>query len=297
MKILVVGWFSFEQMGASAGDLQARDLVCRWLGEEGLSYDIAVAAPFSGGIAWSDADPKDYSGLIFVCGPFGNGPPLTEFLLRFAEIPLIGVNLTMLQDLEEWNPFDLLFERDSSKMVRPDLVFLAEQPTLPVAGLILVHHQKEYGDRGMHQVADESVQRLIDSNEMSVVTIDTRLDENQVGLRSAGEVEALIARMDVVITTRLHGMVMALKNEVPPLVVDPIAGGAKILRQAKAIGWPIVFTADTLNDEKLQAALDFCLSPEAKMRTHETRDFAKKRLRDIQGQFLQGLRNLMRMEK
>ena len=31
MKTLVAGWFSFEQMGASAGDLLARDLVCEWL--------------------------------------------------------------------------------------------------------------------------------------------------------------------------------------------------------------------------------------------------------------------------
>lgn len=51
-------------------------------------------------------------------------------------------------------------------------------------------------------------------------------------------------RMDAVVTTRLHGMVFALKN-VPALAVDPIRGGAKILRQAEAIGWPVVFVADS----------------------------------------------------
>jgi hypothetical protein len=31
MKILVSGWFSFEQMGATAGDLYSKDIVCQWL--------------------------------------------------------------------------------------------------------------------------------------------------------------------------------------------------------------------------------------------------------------------------
>jgi exopolysaccharide biosynthesis predicted pyruvyltransferase EpsI len=66
---------------------------------------------------------------------------------------------------------------------------------------------------------------------MAVIAIDTRLDENRTGLRTAGEVESLIARMDVVLTTRLHGMVLALKNGVPAIAIDSVAGGAKVRRQ------------------------------------------------------------------
>ena len=36
--------------------------------------------------------------------------------------------------------------------------------------------------------------------------------------------------MDAVVTTRLHGTVLAIKNGVPPVVIDPIAGGRKVLR-------------------------------------------------------------------
>ncbi len=46
--------------------------------------------------------------------------------------------------------------------------------------------------------------------------------------------------MDIVVTTRLHGMVLALKNGVPAIAVDPIVGGAKITQQARAINWPIL---------------------------------------------------------
>src|SRR5436305_1693050 len=35
VKALVTGWFSFEQMGASAGDLLARDVACKWLRDAG----------------------------------------------------------------------------------------------------------------------------------------------------------------------------------------------------------------------------------------------------------------------
>ena len=35
MKCLVAGWFSFEQMGATAGDLLAKDLVCSWVERAG----------------------------------------------------------------------------------------------------------------------------------------------------------------------------------------------------------------------------------------------------------------------
>src|SRR5262245_1059868 len=119
MRVLVAGWFSFEQMGATAGDLMARDVACEWIARAGLQHDVAHATPFSGGVRWEEVDPQNYSHVVFVCGPFGNGPPVTEFLERFAGRRLIGLDLSMLQNLTEWNPFDLLLERDSSARSHP----------------------------------------------------------------------------------------------------------------------------------------------------------------------------------
>ena len=80
MKTLVAGWFSFELMGATAGDLMTRDLACEWLTRAGRPYDIAVAPPFTGGVDWREVDPAGYSDVVFVCGPLGNGPPVDAFL-------------------------------------------------------------------------------------------------------------------------------------------------------------------------------------------------------------------------
>ena len=260
-RALVAGWFSFEEMGATAGDLLVKDVVCRWLDESGLKYDVALAHPFSGGTDWHTADPSAYSHVVFVCGPFGNGSPLTEFLPRFSGCRLIGVDLSMLQPLHQWNPFDLLLERDSSRAVRPDVAFLSEGSLTPVVGLVRAHDQTEYGSRSAHPEVNEALDRLLVPGEFAVVDIDTRLDRNATGQRTAAEVESVIARMDVVVTTRLHGLVLALKNGVPALAVDPIRGGAKIKRQAQAIGWPWCFEA-SVGLPELRAALRECLRQE-----------------------------------
>jgi hypothetical protein len=290
MRALVAGWFSFEGMGATAGDLLARDLVCEWLDQAGCPYDVALAEPFTGGLNWREADPAAYSHVLFVCGPFGNGWPLTEFLARFAGRKLAGVNLSMLESLETWNPFDLLLERDSSRGGRPDLAFLSRQPLVPVVGMVLIHPQPEYGEKDLHQPANDAVRRLVASRQVSAVTIDTRLDLNSTGLRTPAEIESLIARMDVVLTTRLHGLVLALKNGVPAVAIDPVAGGAKIRRQAATIGWPAVFDGDSLDDRLLAETFDYCLTREARSRAIECRDRARQLLVETRERFLASVR-------
>lgn len=285
-RALVTGWFSFEQMGASAGDLLARDLTCDWLRSIGWDFDVAHAPSFIGGIDWRDANPDHYSQVIFVCGPFGNGPPLLKFLERFRRRPMIGLNLTMLQSLEEWNPFQLLLERDSSATQRADMGFGSQQPHVPVVGLILIDTQPEYKDDMMH-VANEAIARLVASREMSIVRIDTRLDVNTTGLRTWREVESLIARMDAVISTRLHGLVLAIKNEVPVLAIDAVRGGAKIRRQAQAIGWPTCFTAEDLDDAALARALDSCLQPAARALARECRTRALAQVEEARRWFIE----------
>ncbi len=288
----MAGWFSFEAMGASAGDLLARDRVCEWLRDAGFAYDVAAAPPFEGGVAWRECEPNDYSPVVFVCGPFGNGPPVDEFLRHFADRPLVGVNLTMLDSLEAWNPFELLLERDSSRAVRPDLAFLAPPPAAPLVGLVRIDAQPEYGERSRIRFADDAIDRLVAARDLVTVAIDTRLDVNRAGLRTAAQIEALIARTDAVITTRLHGLVLALKNGVPAVAIDTVAGGAKLSRQAGAVGWPYCLPVDDLSDAKLAAAFEHCLTDAARSEAAAAGRRARERLAGVAAAFhryLQGL--------
>ncbi|URD52533.1 polysaccharide pyruvyl transferase family protein [Chroococcidiopsis sp. CCNUC1] len=289
MKALVAGWFSFERCNTTAGDLMARNLACEWLEYAGYTYDVALAAPFVGGVDWRSVDPNTYSHVVFVCGPFPLKTYATGFLHHFNNCHLIGLNLSMIEPLNIWNPFDVLIERDSSVAARPDITFISRQAKVPVVGIILVHPQPEYGDKGKHQAANDAVNRLIASQEMVAVPIDTGLDPNTTNLRTAAEIESIIARMDVVVTTRLHGTVLALKNGVPSISIDPISGGAKILLQTEKIGWPIAFPIDSLSDEMLQQAFKYCLSEAARTQARECRDRAIKLVEQVRNEFVLAL--------
>ena len=293
MRILVAGWFSFDEVVATVGDLLARDVLCRWLDRAQLTYEVANAPLLGGGIDWRAADPAGYDRVIFVCGPFGRRPLLAEFVDRFGERPLVGVDLTMLEGEGAWNPFDLLFERDgeAKDRARPDLSFAAEPaPALAVTAVLLAHVQGEYPD-GLHRAAAEGIARLPDVRPTALFHTDTDLlDADRV--RSAAEVASLIARADVVVTTRLHGLVLALRQGVPAVAIDPIAGGAKVTRQAEAIGWPAVLSAASLSDEALGEAFDFCLTPEARSRARECAEGAQRELADLEETFVAALGEL-----
>lgn len=281
MQILIAGWFSFKGMGATAGDLISREIVCSWMREAGISFDIALVEPFSleGGVDWRKIDAERYSHVVFVCGPFGNGWPLTEFLSAFSNAKLIGVNLSLLQPLDDWNPFHLLFARDSSRVSHPDISFQGKPADLPVIGVILVHKQKEYGKRALHERAEAIINDFISHTEAAVVHIDTAIPDNKGQLRTPAEVEALIKKMDLVITTRLHGVVLALKNEIPVIPIDPIAGGAKITQQVITIGWPILFNAESLCINSLLAAYKFSLTPGARL---QAKNVAEKSIFEVE---------------
>ena len=169
MRALVAGWFSWPGYGATAGDLMAADVACGWLTEAGVPFDRALAEPFQGGVDWHAVDPTAYSHLVFVCGPCGNGEPLTDLLATFDHCYRIGLDLSMLQSVAEWNPFHLLLERDSDRTVRPDISLLCRRPLAPVVGLCLVHPQKEYGRRGRHTEAGTAARALLASREAAIV--------------------------------------------------------------------------------------------------------------------------------
>lgn len=321
MRTLVAGWFSFEGLGATAGDLLARDVVAAWLDEAGEVYDIANAAPFEGGVDWRRVDPDSYGRLVFVCGPFyvrrrllrrlslwmvsalnraqpvlrrlGLDPHrrigLELLVSRFGHARLIGVDVSVLGGAAgAEQPFDRLWARDGAGQSRPDLVFLAPGDRVPVVGLVFVERQGEYGSEGRHDRAETALRNLAEGVGAACVSIDTRLDVPNP-LRSPVQIESAIARMDVVLTTRLHGMVLALKNGVPAIVVDPIAGGAKVLAQARVLGWPFVFTAEEAGGAALRKAFEQCLGAEARAQAEASAERARGLLEEVRLGFLDEL--------
>ncbi|HET6388992.1 polysaccharide pyruvyl transferase family protein [Hyphomicrobium sp.] len=266
-RALLLGHFS------TVGDLQCLDFAKRVLEQQNCAYDVApyserVRKAMPGAVAPWDADPARYSHLLVICGPCW-----PEFFQkrkfdfeRFGHCNRIGLNLTMVKPLSEWNPFDTLLERDSDASARPDLTFLVDTKPVPVVGRCIIRKQGEYGERQRHEQALAAIDDLIARWKLPVIEIDTRWpnDTSLSGPDMCPAVSALISRVDVLITNRLHGLVFAIRNSVPVLAVDAVAGGDKVTAQARTIEWPICLDAETATPAAMDRALSWCLSEEAK---------------------------------
>lgn len=268
-RFLISGWFSFEQVVATTGDLLAADVVCGWLRDAGEEFDMAVAPFLEGGMDWRELDPLQYTDLIFVCGPLHVDGPVAELLERFASCRLTALDVSLLDEGDREH-FDAVLARDGIEVAQVDLSLAACPQTAPVAGVALAPAtQREYPD-GRHAQVDAAVWSLLHSIPAAVIDVDT--DLARAGrFRQPAEVDSLMARCDVVVTSRLHGVVLALRQGVPALAVDPIPGGAKVKAQTNALRWPATFTADRLDPAKLRQSFEWCLSQEARERARECR--------------------------
>lgn len=265
MRALLMGWFT------TVGDLEVLHQVQRCLTDIGVPFDVgayssAVSRHIPDATNIYAVDPSKFTHLLVICGPF-NPQYLARRgidLDRFSHCTRIGVNLTMLEDLDTFNPFDIMLGRDSNLWARPDVSFLEDVGRVPVAGLCLIKRQGEYGKRQMHDRAADHLRRVAERAGLATLNIYTEWPQNANGTSSPERFESVCARLDVVLTNRLHGMVLALKVGTPVLAIDAISGGGKVIAQANAINWPEAFTIDNVTDEVLDASLTRCLQPPAR---------------------------------
>jgi Polysaccharide pyruvyl transferase len=280
MRVLLAGWFSLADGGATAGDLLVRDVLCGWLQEIGVAYDVAQRPPLGEGVEWHRVAARRYSHLLFACGPVGPSLAVAPLIERFESCKRVAVNVSVVGSAA-WRPFDVLLERDGLACARPDLAMLAATPARigpggretpavvterpPVVAVVRIHRQGEY-PAANPDVAHLAFAELLASREAAAFDLDTVLDPGVPGRRTPAEVLALLGKADIVLTTRLHGMALALAQGVPAIAVDPVPGGAKVLAQAEALGWPAAVTVDALEQGALEGMLDWCLTAAARER-------------------------------
>lgn len=279
-RALLVGHFS------TVGDIECLEFVKRILTEARIEYDIAafradVQRALPGAISPRAAQPNSYSHLLVVCGPYWR-----EFfeknhfeMERYAHCVRIGLNVTMVEPLTSWNPFDVLLERDSDSAHRPDLTFLMRSESTVLLGRCVIEEQPEYGQRQRHAAVISSINELIDRRKLPAVEIDTRWP---TGSTSAADTNALISRVDVLVTNRLHGLVFAIRNGVPALAVDAVAGGDKVTAQARILQWPICLQSNEITSDAMDAALEWCLTQQARDAAKHSRDRARALLSDME---------------
>ncbi|MCW2901252.1 MAG: polysaccharide pyruvyl transferase [Streptosporangiaceae bacterium] len=278
MRVLLTGWFSFVHGEVTAGDALALAAVHGRLVRAGIPCETAWSPVFRpDGMSLDDAPPSRYSHLVFVCGPL-HGPLVSELHTRYAACRRIAVGVSVIDPADPAvRGFHLVLARDVAGDVRTgerDLAAVPGTRAVPVVGVILTAGQGEYGRRRRHALVSGRLTRWLQGRDCARVPLDTRLDSGDWRLCATPDAFAsIVARLDLVVTTRLHGLVVALRQGVPALAVDPVAGGGKVTAQAAAWDWPAVLGADDLaggrETELLRARWDWCLSEQGRRAAHD----------------------------
>jgi Polysaccharide pyruvyl transferase len=258
MRVLVAGWFSFDEFIATIGDQLGADVVVGWLRELGTDHDVAWAPYLQRGPNWRDVDPAEYTHLVFVSGPLFDIPLMRELTTRFAGVQRWAVNVSVVSDAAR-AMFDQVWERDAPGLARPDLAIGTTTPDVPVLAVAFSPPQEEYGPRSRADQVRAALEDWLRARALPWFELGMDLYEKPYD-RFPAQVEALVRRADVVVSMRLHGLVLALAHGVPVIACDPVAGGAKVSAQAAALGWPLVLGAAEVDPYGLDAALEHALS-------------------------------------
>ncbi|MEU6594996.1 polysaccharide pyruvyl transferase family protein [Streptomyces sp. NPDC046881] len=254
-RLLLTGWFSFRDGEATAGDVLAQQHMATALTRAGIRHDTAWSPVFRPGrLSLETADPRAYDTLLFVCGPL-HGPQVAALHARFGSLRRLAAGVSVVDPADPAvTGFHVVVPRDGTDAPgRRDLAAAAPAgPLPPVAGVVLSHGQGEYGERRRHAEVTERITAWLAGKDCARVPADTRLATDDWRLcATAEQFLALLPRFDVVVTTRLHGLVLGLRSGTPVIAVDPVAGGAKVSAQARTLGWPALVAADALTPDIL----------------------------------------------
>ncbi|TDC93416.1 polysaccharide pyruvyl transferase family protein [Saccharopolyspora aridisoli] len=273
MRALVTGWASFLHGEATAGDVASLHRVATRLTADGIEHEIVLSPEFAPGAThFDDVDPDDYTHVIFCCGPV-HGWQVEELHSRYSRCTRIAVGVSVIDPgSPATKGFHTLLPRDGPGLrASTDLAAGLDPSGVPVVGAVLAPAQPEYGDRARHDETHEVLQRWLAGVDAARIPLDTRLARGDWRLCSSPEAfAALVRRTDVLVTTRLHGLVVALSAGVPALAVDPVSGGGKVTAQAHAQDWPAVIGADELTDAELDRWWRWCRSDEGACRAAAT---------------------------
>lgn len=226
-RVLVTGWPSFLHGEATAGDVLAMQAVATQLGTADVPYEMAWSPVFRPGqLTLEDADPARYSHLVFACGPL-SGLLIEALHERFAGCRRVAIGVSVIDPADPAAAgFHVILARDSpGEPPTGDLAVVPRPPLKPVAGVIQVGEQGEYPGRGRHQAVSQSLASWLPGCGCALLPLETRLDSRDWRLcGTPAELESIISRLDLVITMRMHGLVLALKLRWPAVLTPGPTG-------------------------------------------------------------------------
>ena len=263
-RLLLVWYGSFSGHG-TLGDLRSVEVVANHLIRQKHQVFHATAGEFfipgAERVDWRNAEPADYSGIIFICGPILASHPETGALFaRFASNRLIGVGVSLMPSghPEFFNPFESVIARQGGGERFGDLAILAPLPNHTsqdvkgfTLGISLRGLQFEYGE---NLCLWEETEKIAHSVSQSIHPERIILIENHLTRsgKSPDHIEQQYSECDLVITSRFHGAIMAIRHDTPFIALDQIRGGAKVHDLLFGKGWPHIYKTDEVEEDYLK---------------------------------------------
>lgn len=273
---ILLCWYGSLKDNGTIGDLYAVQSVAARLKALGLNFrHLTAGAAFEipgERVTLDELDGSDYATLVFVCGPMIKGHPIVDTIIRrFPSIGKIGVSISLFgrSHINYVQPFDAALAREGGDRRFEDVAILAPWRVAPkrvrgsneplVVGLALRGEQGEYGPlSSLHDRTSALIAHVLgglaESYQVKTVEIEHHLTRSG---RAPAEIEALYLSCDLVLTSRFHGAILAMRNEVPFIAIDQIRGGGKLTSLLSTSGWPFVYRIEhAKEDEVTRAALD-----------------------------------------
>ncbi|MBM2711153.1 polysaccharide pyruvyl transferase family protein [Mesorhizobium caraganae] len=273
---ILLCWYGSLKDNGTIGDLYAVQSVAARMKALGLNFrHLTESTEFeiSGErVALDELDENDYGTLVFVCGPVIKDHPIVETIVRrFPSTRKIGVSISLFDrnHINYVQPFDVALAREGGGQRFEDVAILApwrvnskrvrESSEPLVVGLVLRGEQSEYGPQSsLHGRTSALTAHVLDSlatnYQVKTVEIEHHLTRSS---RTPVEIEALYSSCDLVLTSRFHGAVLAMRNKIPFIAIDQIRGGGKLTSLLSTSGWPFVYRVEhAKEDEVTRAALD-----------------------------------------
>ena len=217
-------------------------------------------------VDWRRVSPVFVDAFIFVCGPLlKQHPPTKELFEKFSLCTKIAVGVSLLpkDHFNYHNPFDHVLAREGTTELFADVAILAPEfrfddrrmhsASKITIGLAMRGPQNEYGTEVcLSKQLDETINSALNEIEtwenIHVIKIENHLQRSG---RSPREIEDQYRSCDLIISSRFHGCMMALRHLVPFIAIDQIKDGAKVLNLVGETGWPHVYQADKIKFEQI----------------------------------------------
>ncbi len=287
IKILVTWYGSFSKNG-TVGDYLSVNSLTHFLEKHNYDFDCASYKPFhnlkGNPIELENALPSDYDIIIFCCGPIlKNHENLNSLFEKFKTLYKVGIGVSLFpkDHFNFYNPFDFVLARENGTEMYEDIAIIAShtkqtkysnQEGLKI-GLILRNEQHEYGKKncksdkaylylmiiaktliGTRETFSNKLMKLFTKGAPAkasgtILEINNHLETS--GL-TPQEIENQYSECDLILTTRFHGSMLALRNDIPFIALDQIKNGAKVYKLVSQTGYPFVWKINKLSLNKLK---------------------------------------------